>query len=71
MLKGQIRKVEQELICEDCDAEFIVSYEESDVITEKVLYCPFCGSDEIVDINETDYPNIEKDSEYYFDEDDE
>lgn len=34
-------KIKEEIYCQDCGAEFHISYNEED----ELVYCPFCGSD--------------------------
>ena len=37
-------KTAEELLCENCGAEYTVMYD-SDNITDEMTYCPFCGSE--------------------------
>ena len=33
----------EEVVCFDCGAEYIIKYDEDEVLDE-AIYCPFCGS---------------------------
>jgi len=43
-------KIKEEIYCQDCGVEFHISYNEED----ELVYCPFCGSDDILEDEEDD-----------------
>lgn len=44
--------MEREIHCNNCDAEFMMTVVEESNETNKVNFCPFCGSDDVVDWDE-------------------
>lgn len=46
--------VKQEIICDDCGADFTIEYEP----VEEIQYCPFCGGDLFMMVDD------EEDDEY-------
>ena len=38
-----VSKAAEEIICFDCGAEYIIKYDEDEVLDEPI-YCPFCGT---------------------------
>lgn len=44
--------MDREIHCSDCDAEFLLDVINDSNDTNKVGFCPFCGSEDILDLDE-------------------
>lgn len=44
-------RIKIEICCDCCESEFLLTYEE-DMVGDEAAYCPFCGEDITVDVDD-------------------